>query len=47
MGGDIILAAIIPIVCGFLVSYIVTRVQEHHAERKKAAGTHPPDDSDL
>ncbi len=46
MGGEIFLAAIIPIVCGALVSYIVTRVRAHFAQRKKPTGTQH-DDCDL
>ncbi len=46
MGGDIFLAAFIPIVCGVLVSYIVTRVRAHFAQRKKPTGSQH-DDSDL
>lgn len=47
MGGDIFLAAFIPIVCGVLVSYIVTRVRVHFAQRKKTTAEHTTDDSDL
>ena len=46
MGGDIFLAAIIPIVCGALVSYIVTRVRAHFAQRNKTTEAQH-DDSDL
>lgn len=46
MGGEIFLAAIIPIVCGALVLYIVTRVRAHFAQRKKPTGTQH-DDCDL
>lgn len=46
MGGDIFLAAFIPIVCGVLVSYIVTRVRAHLAQRNKTSDSQH-DDSDL
>lgn len=46
MGGDIFLAAIIPIICGALVSCIVTRVRTHLVQRKKPTDTQH-DDSDL
>lgn len=46
MGGEIFLAAIIPIVCGALVSYIVTRVRAHFAQRNKTIDTQH-DDCDL
>lgn len=46
MGGDIFLAAIIPIICGALVSYIVTHVRTHFVQRKRPTDTQH-DDCDL
>ena len=47
MGSDLFFAAVIPIVCGVLVSYIVTRFHEHKLRQKRAGRAHRHDDSDL
>lgn len=47
MGSDLFFAAVIPIVCGILVSYIVTRVHEHNSRQKRAGRAQRHDDSDL
>ena len=45
--GMVLAAIIVPIICGIIATFIVTRVQTVHAQRREQSSINTEQDSDL